>query len=309
MAILLILDDRDNSAWINHIRQLLPDTSVEVYPEVKDPLAIEFIISMRPKKEQVVEFPNAKVMQSIGAGVNYIIDEGALLEGMQLARIVDPYLSSDMFEFLLSVVLGQIKNLYLYRQLQQQQTWKTLPYKRFDETQVAILGLGKIGSFVAEQFANLGFQVSGWSNSPKSIQNVVSYYGTEGLSPCLKQADFLINILPLTSTTKYILNRQTLSHLPKGAFVINVGRGNHNHEQDIVDLLDEGHLSGAFLDVFKEEPLAKDHPFWLHPKVYMTPHIASVSNPETVVEIVVDNYKRFIKGEPLHHLVSVEKGY
>lgn len=309
MAILLILDDRDNSSWINHLRRLLPNTSIEVYPTVRDPLAIEFIISMRPRKEQVAEFPNAKVMHSIGAGVNYIIDEGALLEGMQLARIVDPYLSSDMFEFLLAVVAEQIKNLPLYRQFQRQQKWKPISYKRFPDTHISILGLGKIGSFVAERFAQLGFRVSGWSNSKKNIQNVASYTGVEGLGACLAKADFLINILPLTATTKHILNRETLSLLPKGAFLINVGRGLHNQEQDIIELLEEDHLSGGLLDVFKKEPLATNHPFWQHPKINITPHIASLSNPESVVEIVVDNYKRFTKGEPLHHLVSLEKGY
>jgi len=309
MAILLILDDRDNSAWIEHIRSSLPDTLVEVYPTVKDPLAIEFIISMRPRKEQVAEFPNAKVMHSIGAGVNYIIDEGALLEEMQLARIVDPYLTSDMFEFLLAVVTGQIRKLPLYRQHQQQQIWKTLSYKRFSDTQIAILGLGEIGGFVAEQFASIGFNVNGWSNSSKNLKQVASYTGEEGLSACLAKADFLINILPLTASTKYILNRQTLSYLPQGAFLINVGRGLHNHEEDIIHQLDEGHLSGAFLDVFKEEPLVKNHPFWLHPKVYMTPHIASVSNPKSVVEIVVDNYKRYRSGTPMRYLVDLEKGY
>lgn len=309
MAILLILKDRDTSIWIDQLQRLLPNTAVELYPTVKDPTAIEFIISMRPKKEEVVQFPNAKVMHCIGAGVNYIIDEGALLENMQLARIVDTNLTKDMFEFLLGVVVSQMKNLSLYQQFQQQKKWIPKPYKRFSETQIAILGIGNIGSYTAAQFANLGFSVIGWSNSKKQIPKVTSYVGEEGLIHCLSQADFLINILPLTSSTKNILNRRTLSLLPKGAFLINVGRGMHNQEQDIMDLLDEGHLSGALLDVFKEEPLPSHHPFWQHPKIQVTPHIASLSDPLSVVAAVVDNYKRFKRGEPLHNLVSLDKGY
>ena len=309
MAVLLILDDRDNSEWTSLVKQQLPDTSVEVYPSVKDPLAIEFIISMRPKKEQVAQFSNAKVIHAIGAGVNYIIDEGAVLEGMQLARIVDPFLSADMFEFCLGVVIEQIKNLATYRQFQGQKEWQQLPYKRFQDTQVAILGLGKIGGYVAERFATLGFLVNGWSRSLKNIQGVKSYTGEAGLQECLQQADFLINILPLTNSTKHILNKKTLGYLPKGAYLINVGRGKHNQEEDIIHCLNEGHLSGALLDVFNKEPLPIQHPFWSHPTIQVTPHIASLSNPSSVVAMVVDNYKRFKRGEPMHNLVSLEKGY
>lgn len=309
MAILLILPNRDTSAWVEQLHQLLPETSVEVYPEVKDPAAIEFIISMRPDKEQVDLFQNTKVIHCIGAGVNYIVDAGIITENILLARIVDPFLTKDMFEFLLAVVTSNLKNLNTYQQFQKRQNWNPLSYKRFPDTQIAILGLGQIGAYVAIQFAALGFQVTGWSNSEKSIENVKSYVGEDGLKVCLSKADFLINILPLTAATKFILNRQVLGHLPKGAYLINVGRGNHNQEQDILELLDTGHLSGALLDVFKEEPLPVNHPFWHHPKMQVTPHIASLSNPQSVVAQIVDNYKRFVNGETLLNLVDLDKGY
>ena len=309
MPILLLLDDRDNQVWPDLLRKSLPTTSIEVYPKVKDPQAIEFIISMRPTKEQVAAFPNAKVIHSLGAGVNYILEAEVMQPGMQLVRVVDDYLTNDMFEFVLGVVISQIKHLPTYRTFQKESQWKQIPYKRFEDTNVAILGLGEIGSYVALQFAALGFKVSGWSNSKKDLKGVASYQGKEGLKECLQVADFLINILPLTPATKQILNQQTFSYLPKGAFLINVGRGAHNHDTDIMEALDNGQLSGALLDVFPTEPLPKQHPFWQHPKIQVTPHIASLSNPATVVEGIVRNYKRFKRGEPLLHLVELDKGY
>ncbi len=309
MAILLILDDRDNQVWTSLLQKALPATRIEVYPTVKNPLEVAFIVSMRPKKEQVKKFPNATVIHALGAGVNYILEAEVLQPGMQLARVVDDYLTKDMFEFVLGVVIRQIKHLPTYHAFQQQQKWQQLPYKRFEDTKVAVLGLGEIGSYVAQQFATLGFKVSGWSNSPKQLKGVSSYQGTEGLKDCLQGADFLINILPLTAATKGILNKETFSYLPKGAFLINVGRGAHNQEEDIVESIENGQLSGALLDVFKTEPLPAQHPFWQHPKIQITPHIASLSNPETVVAGIVENFERFQRGERLLNLVHLEKGY
>jgi len=171
-----------------------------------------------------------------------------------------------------------------------------MSYRRFKETNIAILGLGKIGAYTAAEFAKLGFSVTGWSNSQKNIPGVESYVGLEQLPTCLEKADFLVNILPLTASTKHILNKTNLQYLPQGAFLINVGRGLHNQETDIIELLDNGHLSGALLDVFSQEPLPASHPFWKHPKVFLTPHVASVTNANSAVMQIADNYRRFKKG-------------
>ena len=249
---IVFLDKKDNiELWLNSLKAALPNTTIEAFPNVENREGVTFAICMRPTKEQVEQFPNLKVIQGFGAGVNYILEANVLTEKMILTRTVDPGLSIDMFEFTLGVVLSEIKNLPKYAIQQPQKTWRKLPYKRFEETTIGILGLGKIGSYVAERFAALGFQVKGWSNSRKVLKNVESFAGKAELSNCLSKVDFLINILPLTPATNQILNRENLQYLPKGSFLINVGRGTHNHETDIIDLLNEEHLSGVLLDVFR----------------------------------------------------------
>lgn len=309
MGILILDRNRDMTPWVAALQKQLPDANIELYPKVQNAAAIDFMVTMRPERATFLKFPNVKVVHCIGAGVNYILEEKVVTKEMVLARIVDPYLTEDMWEFVLSVVLTQIKNLPTFVELQKQGNWKPMSYRRFKETNVAILGLGKIGAYTAAQFAKLGFQVTGWSNSQKNIPGVKSYIGLEGLPKCLEKADFLVNILPLTPSTTHILNKSNLQHLPKGAFLINVGRGLHNHETDIMELLDNGHLSGALLDVFSVEPLPSSHPFWKHPKVYITPHIASVTNANSAVTQIADNYKRFKKGIALKNIVALEKGY
>ncbi|MFT6148594.1 MAG: glyoxylate/hydroxypyruvate reductase A [Saprospiraceae bacterium] len=307
---IVFLDKKDNiELWLNSLKSALPNTIIEAFPNVENREEVAFAICMRPTKEQVEQFPNLKVIQCLGAGVNYILEANVLTEKMILTRTVDPGLSIDMFEFTLSIVLSEIKNLPKYARQQPQKIWRKLPYKRFEETTIGILGLGEIGSYVAERFAALGFQVKGWSNSRKVLKNVESFAGKAELPNCLSKVDFLINILPLTPATNQILNRANLQHLPKGSFLINVGRGTHNHETDIIDLLNEEHLSGALLDVFQQEPLPNNHPFWEHPKVKITPHIASMTNPVSASKLIAENYKRFKQGLPLNHVVDLGKGY
>ena len=162
---------------------------------------------------------------------------------------------------------------------------------------------------MAQRFAQLGFQVKGWAASPKAIPGVESYVGQDGLAACLAEADVLINILPLTPHTEGLLNRATLLHLPRGAYFINVGRGAHLVDQDLLDLLDENHLAGALLDVFQQEPLPQDHPFWTHPRVTLTPHIASLTHVDTAMAQIIENYQRLRNGKALLHQVQLTKGY
>lgn len=309
MSALILIEHKVEEKWRAAIQKEIPDEVVEVYPNVKDPTTVDFIITFKPRKAALQEFPNIKVIQSLGAGVNNIIETNAVTKDMTLARIVDPFLAEDMWEFTLAVVLSEIKNLPKYQEQKAQSLWKPSYYKRFRDTTIGILGLGKIGTCVATNFAKLGFQVKGWSNSKKNITGVESYAGKGELSNALKNVNFLINILPLTEATEGILNIATLEHLPKGAFLINVGRGPHNDEAAIIQLLDTEHLSGVSLDVFNQEPLPAEHAFWQHPKVKITPHIASLTNRSSAAVLIADNYRRFRAGKPLANVVSLEKGY
>ncbi|MCZ4695585.1 glyoxylate/hydroxypyruvate reductase A [Ancylomarina euxinus] len=309
MSILLVFENKDVNPWYETLKAKLPDTNIEIYPEVKNKSSVDFVICWKPKKNVLKEFGNVKVIQSVGASIDHITNSQHLSKDHLVTRIVDENLSNDMWEFLVTIVLSQLKNVKNYHKYQKAKVWEQLEYRSIHKTTVAILGLGSIGGYVAYKFAQFGFKLKGWSYSKKQISNVESFTGDDGLDACLSNSDFLINLLPLTENTKNILNKKTLQKLPQHSFVINVGRGEHLVESDLIELINCSKLSGALLDVFRTEPLPIEHPFWNHPKIQITPHIASLTNIESAIGQIVENYRRFKNNEELLHAVSIEKGY
>jgi glyoxylate/hydroxypyruvate reductase A len=309
MSIVLIFENKNVEPWRNALIEKLPNTVIEVYPNVKDNEGVDFVICWKPKKKVFEQFPNIKVIQSVGASVEHITNSQTINDDNIITRIVDEKLSNDMWEFLITIVLSELKNISSYFAQKSDRIWQQHPYKSINNTTVSILGLGSIGAYVAEKFAQIGFNVKGWSTSKKEILKVKSYSGENEFDTFLNNSDFLINLLPLTDKTKEILNKSVLQKLPKNAFLINVGRGEHLVDEDLIDLLNTSMLSGAFLDVFREEPLPKEHPFWNHSKIQITPHIASLTNVETAIDQITENYKRFLKKEELLNIVSLKKGY
>jgi glyoxylate/hydroxypyruvate reductase len=309
MSIVLIFNTKDPKPWIQSLKQKLPQTAIHVYPNIGNPELVDFVICWKPNNYVLKQFPNLEVIQSIGAGVDHITRTQTIQSNQILTRIVDDNLTNDMWEFLLAAVLSNIKKIPFYAQQQNDKSWRPTPYGVIKNTTVSILGLGQIGAFVAAQFATLGFIVKGWAQSEKNIKNVQCYAHEIGFSACLYNTDFLINLLPLTAATENILDKNTLKQMKKGAFLINVGRGEHLVETDLIKLLDENYLSGALLDVFRIEPLPKEHPFWTHPKIQITPHIASLTNFESATTQIAENYRAFIAGNTLQNIVSHQKGY
>ena len=309
LSILIICNNKDSEVWKKALTAKLPDETIEIFPEVEDPNKVDFIVCWKPGENVFEQFSNAKVIQSLGAGIDHISTTNTVKEDCLVSRIIDPTLSEDMWEFVLAAVLAHMKQFPIYAHQQLKKNWQPHSYQVIKTTTIAILGLGVIGIYVAEKFAQIGFTVKGWANSRKVIPGVKSYKGREELSACLNNSDFLINILPLTDATRGILNEANLKSLKSGACLINVGRGAHLMEADLTKLLDESVLSGAVLDVFATEPLAVDHPFWQHPKIRITPHVASLTNVTTAVNQVVENYLRFKENKPLLNIVSMEKGY
>ena len=171
------------------------------------------------------------------------------------------------------------------------------------------MGLGQMGEDAAQQFLKLGFDVYTWSRTPKDNQGMTSFHSHAQLHDFLACADILVCLLPLTPETENILNARTLQQLPKGAYVINVARGGHINDEDLIDALDSNHLSGATLDTFRVEPLPANHPFWTHPKITITPHVASITDPSSVAEQIVANYHRAKRSEPLLNQAYAERGY
>jgi glyoxylate/hydroxypyruvate reductase A len=309
MSILCIFENKNVAPWKKALTEKLPETTIEVYPDVKDPGAVDFVICWKLKNKVFEQFPNIKVVQSVGASIAHITASQTIHKDQIITRVVDEKLSNDMWEFLITIVLSELKNTRSYTAQQATGIWQQQRYRSIQNTTVSILGLGSIGGFVAEKFAQMGFHVKGWSTSNKELLKVQSYAGKQAFDAFLKNTDFLINLLPLTESTKNILNKAVFQKLPKNAFLINVGSGAHVVVADLIDQLNRNQLAGAFLDVFREEPLPKAHPFWKHPKIQITPHVASLTNVDRATDQISENYRRFLKKEALLNRVSLDKGY
>ena len=177
------------------------------------------------------------------------------------------------------------------------------------DKKVGFLGIGELGSDAAGKAAALGFDVAGWSRTEKKIDGITSFYGADGLVPFLNRTEILIILLPLTDSTKGIINKDTLAALPEGASIINCARGAHVVDEDLIAALDSGHINAATLDVFHVEPLPEDHPYWTHPKVTVTPHVASLTVPSSAADWMEENIKLIEAGKPPLNTVDVKKGY
>jgi len=212
-----------------------------------------------------------------------------------------------MSEYLLAVVLLHRRQFLEYAKNPEFSEWGTSKFH--PGNQIGILGLGYLGQASAKVFLKMGFKVAGWSRIIKRIDGICCFSGTEGLANMLSQTEYLVNLLPNTIVTQDLLNYQTLSTLKRGAYVINVGRGKTLVDEDLIKLLDNGHLSGACLDVFRTEPLPSDHQFRNHNKILITPHNSSTTQAVSAAPQILENYRRALSGKDLLHLVDMKHGY
>lgn len=309
MSLLILSPTRETDSWVQAIKAVDSSIDVSVFPESVDNKSVEFILAWNHPYRSLKNYPNLKCISSMGAGVDYLLQDPELPKEVLLTRIVDPELSKTMFEFILAMVMNHLRGLTYFKQIQNSQKWEPISYKRIEDVRIGIMGLGEIGSYVAEDLMKLGFAVNGWAQSPKPNCKTNIYLGSDNLEAFLQSTDILVCLLPSTPTTKGLLNKKTLRLLPKGSSLINVARGDILLDDDLIEVLDSGHLKTASLDVFIQEPLPENHPFWKHKKIDITPHVASLTNPKTVAPQIVENYWRMKKGEQLLHKVSQEKGY
>ncbi len=309
MALLFLSKGDDPVKWSAALRVHLPDLDIRVWPETGNIEDIEAAMVWMHPPGELKRYPKLRLILSLGAGVNHVLDDPDLPPGVPIARMVDPGLTAGMVEYAVAGVLRYHRNFDVYERFQRESRWKKLPTPDTARRGIGVLGLGEIGGACAQALSAFGFAVAGWSRTPKSLEGVTGYFGAEGLKPFLARTDILLCVLPLTAATRGIINRELLAALPKGAFVINIARGGHVVDRDLIASLDSGHIAGALLDVFEPEPLPSDHPYWHHPKVTLTPHIASLTNPETAVLPIVENLKRLKSGAPLLNLVDRVSGY
>ncbi len=310
MPTILFKSDADSADdWKQALQSAMPELEVRIWPQSGDPGDIDYALVWVPIGDVLRTLPNLKVVFSLGAGVDHLLQQEGLRRDVPIVRMVDPALTQGMSEYLLFHVLRYHRRMSEYAAQQREIRWQQLPQVVPQQRRIGIMGLGIMGADVAGKLAALDFDVAGWSRSPKSLPGVRFFHGEDQLYTFLGGTEILICLLPLTPQTKFIINQHTLAWLPRGASVINVARGAHVNEDDLLAALDSGHIAGATLDVFAEEPLPTTHPFWRHPAVTVTPHIASLTNPDTAAAHIVANIRRHQRGEPLTDVVDWERGY
>jgi glyoxylate/hydroxypyruvate reductase A len=228
---------------------------------------------------------------------------------LPIARLVDENQTAGMTQYVLASVLRYHRQLDVYARLQAERVWRELPHVDACDRRVGILGMGVLGTDAAIALNRLGFDVAGWSRTPKGVPGVASHHGAAGLPALLARTDILVCLLPLTPATEGILCRELFEQLPRGAWLVNAGRGRHLVEEDLLAALDEGLIAGATLDVCRDEPLPPHHRLWSHPKITLTPHIATSATPRTAAAQIAENVRRAREGLALKNQIDRAAGY
>jgi len=310
MTTLLFQSDVDRGDWWGEeLGKRLPGIELRIWPEIGDRESIDYALVWMPELGLLRSLPNLKAILSLGAGVDHIFRDPDLPPGVPIARVVDPELTARMTEFVLLHVLRYHRQQPAYDAQQLEPRWRQLHQPAAHDRGVGIMGMGELGADAGRRLAGLDFRVAGWSRSAKEIAGIESFHGADGLAPFLARTEILVCLLPLTPATENMLNADLFAGLPEGAVVINVARGGHLVEDDLIGALDSGHLAGATLDVFRDEPLPADHPFWRHPKITVTPHVASISDPRSAADLIADSIRRVEAGQPPLNVVDPAAGY
>ena len=301
--------------WRKAAADLLPGYEFRVWSadpaadETGDPADIAYALVWKPQAGLLATLPNLKAIFSLGAGVDHLATDTALPCHIPTVRLLDRGLTQGMSEYVMYWVIHYHRKMGVYRQFHEARKWKQMGQADPQKRRIGILGLGELGADAAGKLAMMHYQVAGWSRSPKTLPGIEGFHGADQFIPFLQRTEILICLLPLTAETQDILDARAFAALPEGAFVINCARGGHVVDADLLAALDSGHLAGATLDVFHEEPLPAEHPFWSHPKVNITPHVASVTMPWSAVDSIARNIARLEAGEDPVGVVDPAAGY
>ena len=306
MRIAFCCTDVKAGPWLDGLRAALPDAQVEEW-QPGAPQADHAIV-WAPPQQFLDEQPGLKGVFNIGAGVDALL-KLRLPAGARIVRIDDGGMAVQMAEFVCHAAIRHFRELDVYAEQVARGKWGFRAPRHRTDFPVGVMGLGVLGARVAQAVAQFDFPVLGWSRTPRELPGVQGYAGAQQLGDFLAATRILVCLLPLTPDTENILNRDTLGQLKPGGYLINVARGAHLVDADLLELLDSGRMAGAALDVFRTEPLPPDHPFWRHPKITVTPHTSARTLREESIAQIVRKIRALERGEPIAGVVDPQRGY
>lgn len=307
MAIAIIAPTRDTTIWIDGMLSIDLDLDIRTYPDLGDKAEITCAVVWNHPHGILGELPSLNLICSMGAGVDHIISDPDIPSHIPITKIVDDRLSFSMSNYIVMAVLHHHRRWDKYMQDKAQQIWDQAANPEID-IQIGIMGFGTLGQDAGKKLSALGFDVHGLSRTKVNVEGIATY-GEEDFDRFISRINVLVCLLPLIPENVGILNYELFQKMNRGTYLINVARGKHQVGEDIKRALDEGLLSGAFLDVFEEEPLPQGHWMWEHPDVQISPHNASLTNPSAAIPQIVDNYKRAVEGKALVNMIDRVKGY
>ena len=291
--------------WFPLLQKLLPGDRFFAWPDINGgDIDIALVATHQPRT--FANLNKLRLIQSLWMGVENIVHDTDLPQGVPVARLIDPGMVAAMGETVIAYVLDWHRHFWCYRQFQQQKAWKRRKQYLASDRTVGILGLGELGSTIAAKLHAMNFHVAGWSRRPKSLDGI---HCSTDLDDILERSDAVVCLLPLTPHTRGILNRDRLQRIRKDGCIINVARGGHVVIPDLLAVLESKHLAHAYLDVFETEPLPADSPLWSHPGITVTPHIAALSEPRTSVGKIAENIERVRRGDKPLNTVDFAAGY
>ena len=292
--------------WVQAVQQAFPSASVSAWAPGAPPA--DHAIVWAPPQQFIDEQVGLQTLFNIGAGVDALL-QLRLPPSFKVVRLDDAGMSVQMAEYVCHAVIRHFREFDGYDVDTQAGKWSYRKPRSRADFAVGVMGLGVLGERVAKALQVFEFPVNGYSRSPKQLDGVRCFHGAQSLPDFLAASRVLVNLMPLTPETENILNQRTLSLLPQGGYVINVARGKHLVEEDLIALIDRGHLAGATLDVFRTEPLPAAHPFWAHPKITVTPHTSARTLREESIAQIVGKIQALGRGEPIQGLVDPVRGY
>ena len=294
--------------WAEVFAREAPQLPFHIWPDIGDTLEVRFLAAWEPPADIREVFPNLQVLFSSGAGVDQF-DFPKLPPDLPVVRMIEPGITGGMVEYVSWAVLALHRDMLHYQRQQRRAQWKIVPVRPASQCRVGVLGLGSLGQAALTRLHSFGFDCAGWSRSRHTLAGVQCFAGADELPAFLARTDVLVCLLPLTAETRGFLNADLFAQLPRGAGLVHVGRGPQLVERDLLSALEHGQIADAVLDVTDPEPLPPEHAFWQHPNIWLTPHIASMTQPGTAARVVLDNLRRFEAGEAMVGRVDRARGY